>query len=671
MIVGVEVGGTFTDLVAIGGSEAVVFKVPSVPGRPDEGVLAAFKAAAISLDAVTEIVHGSTVATNAVLERIGGKVAFLTTSGFRDMLFLQRHNRSNIFDLKYQKPVPLTNHRDCYEVVERIGGDGTILHPLDVAEVLQRLIPLLCQGEYQAVAVCLINAYINPEHEQTLARLIAEEIPGLLVTLSSDTSREFREYERASTTVLSAYVQPVIAGYLGRLQGALAAAGFRGRFSVMQSNGGRVPASGILRQAVSALLSGPSAGVVGAVRQAARSGVRDLITFDMGGTSTDVCLAKSGKPETAAGLELGGLPIRIPTVSMHTVGAGGGSIVWIDNGGMLRVGPRSAGADPGPACYGRGGKAPTVTDAHVVCGTIRPEAFLGGRMLIDRKLAVEAFEPIADRTGITVEEAAESAIRIAIASIAAAIQHVSTNRGKDPRGFTLVAFGGAGPLHAAFVANELSMNNVLVPPRPGVLSAFGLLASDVIHLESMTRRIRVDDQAPVALRSAWAEMRTRADDRLHTLGFASASEFELWLDIRFVGQAFEISVPFAAGEVEDVDAGLLRSRFEASHREMFNHGGAKRPIEIVALRIAASIPNTSIPSLAATSGNQTPSIHRQDVFHRGKLQSWEAITADSLPLDVPFDGPLIIEDWTSTIVVPDGWRASRDAAGNLILKGKN
>lgn len=667
MIVGVEVGGTFTDLVAIDGGRPIVVKVPSVPSRPDEGVLAAFAAAGIALDRVTEIVHGSTVATNAVLERKGARVAFVTTRGFRDLLFLQRHNRSNIFDLRYRKPEPLVARSNCYEVNERIGADGEVLRVVDLEEARRRLVPRLATSGVQAVAVCLINAYVNSTHEHALARMLGEQCPNLLVTLSCETSGEFREYERASTTVLSAYVQPVIDGYLGRLQAALATGGFRGRFSVMQSNGGRVPAAGIRRQAAVALLSGPAAGVVGAVRQAARSGVSELISFDMGGTSTDVCLAKAGRAEIASGLELGGLPIRIPTVSMHTVGAGGGSVVWRDDGGMLRVGPQSSGADPGPACYRRGGCAPTVTDAHVLCGTIRPSAFLGGRMPIDRKLAATAFEQLARDCGLTVEETAESAVRIAVASIAAAIQHISTHRGRDPRAYTLLAYGGAGPLHAALVADELGIAQVLIPPRPGVLSAFGLLASDVVHLESVSRRIRIDEHAPSTLRATWAEMRERADRKLQALGFAAASDFELWLDMRFVGQAYEIAVPIGVAEIDGLDAASLRSRFEEAHRSVFSHGGANRQMEIVTLRIAASIPNRSLPSLATTTVDSDRSAGTHDVFHGGRWQPWRVRATETLGAGEVVEGPCLVEDWTSAIVVPAGWMLVRDDAGNLTM----
>ena len=369
MRVGIEVGGTFTDLVALDGARTVVAKVPSTPRSPDIGAFNALLAGDIPARGVTDLVHGSTVATNAILERRGARVAFVTTRGFRDILFLQRHDRRSIYDLRYAKPAPPVRRRDCFEVTERIDARGEVVLPLDEAEIARDLIPALGAGGYAAVAICLLSSYASPLHEMRLAELIGAALPGLRIAPSHAVAPEFREFERASTTVLSAYVQPVIDGYLDRFGRTLAEAGFGGRFSVMQSNGGRLPATAMRRNAITALFSGPAAGVVGAIRQAGRSGRGDLITFDMGGTSTDVSLVQGGEAALAPETEVDGLPIRTPVLDIVSVGAGGGSLVWIDGGGMLRVGPRSAGADPGPACYGRGGTQPTVTDAHVVRGT--------------------------------------------------------------------------------------------------------------------------------------------------------------------------------------------------------------------------------------------------------------------------------------------------------------
>lgn len=370
MRVGVEVGGTFTDLVAFDGDRIIVTKVPSTPKSPDIGAHDALRAAGLDFARIEDLAHGSTVATNAVLERKGARLAFIVTAGFRDILQLQRHDRRQIYDLEYRKPVPVVARRDTFEVVHRMLGDGSAAVPLDEAAFRRDVLPRLVEGRYEAVAVCLLNAYANPDHERRIVAIVEEALPGVLVTASHDVSRVFREFERASTTTLSAFVQPVIDRYLGGFEQRLAAGGFAGRFSVMQSNGGRLPASAMRKSAITALFSGPAAGVVGAVRQSMRSGFNDVITFDMGGTSTDVCLAQDGRATLANETEIDGLPIQTPVLDIVTVGGGGGSIVWVDDGGMLRVGPRSAGADPGPACYMRGGTEPTITDAQVVLGQI-------------------------------------------------------------------------------------------------------------------------------------------------------------------------------------------------------------------------------------------------------------------------------------------------------------
>jgi hypothetical protein len=438
MRVGIEVGGTFTDLVAIGPDGIRVIKVPSVPRAPEEGAFDALLASGIAIASIEDLAHGSTVATNAVLERKGFPTAFVTTDGFRDILALQRHGRSRIYDLEYRKPTPVVTRAASFEVRERILADGTIETPLDVGDASQRLVPALKAGGYEVAAICLINAFVNPAHERALRDILAMALPDLHVTISSDITREFREFERASTTTLSAYVQPVIDRYIQRFRQRLAAEDFRGRFSVMQSNGGRLPAEAMRANAINALLSGPAAGVVGAVRQTGRSGYRNIITLDIGGTSTDVCVVTGGAPQLTQEFQLDGLPIRIPLLDINTIGAGGGSIVWVDEGGMLRVGPRSAGADPGPACYARGGTLPTLTDAHVVRGTVRPEAFLGGRMRIDATAAARALEPIAQRFGLALEAAADSAVALADANIVRAIQLIRQGCGrawhKDDRG---------------------------------------------------------------------------------------------------------------------------------------------------------------------------------------------------------------------------------------------
>ncbi|MBN9539803.1 MAG: hydantoinase/oxoprolinase family protein [Reyranella sp.] len=668
MRVGVEVGGTFTDLVAVEGGRVVVTKVPSTPKSPDIGAFAALTASGIDLAGIEDLGHGSTVATNAVLERKGAAVAFVATAGFRDLLFMQRHDRRNIYDLFYAKPAPPVRRKDCFEAAERLRADGSVETPLDTAKVAAELIPALKEGGYRAVAICLLNAYANPAHEKELASMISAVLPGVLVTCSHQVAREFREFERASTTLLSAYVQPVIDGYLHRFENKLSESGFKGRFTVMQSNGGRLPADAMRQSAITALYSGPAAGVVGATRQAARSGFKDLITFDMGGTSTDVCLVQDGRPSLASETEIDGLPIRTPVLDIVSVGAGGGSIAWVDDGGMLRAGPQSAGADPGPACYGRGGSEPTTTDAHVVIGTIRPAAFLGGRMTLDSDAAHHAFATVATRFSLSVEQAASSALQLADANIVRAIQLVSTERGRDPRDYALVPFGGAGPLHAARIAEELGISTIVVPPNAGVISAYGLVASDYTKFDAVTRKMKLDEAAATEAGRIFAEMRQRLAAQFAEMKLPGDLDYTHTLDMRFVGQAFEVGVEIPAERLGTLDAAYLAELFADAHHRTFMHGATlDRPVEIVTLRVGATLPIGGAPrldreALAARAPEQAK------IFHDEAWLDCARHTAEALIAGQKIVGPAVIEGHTATTWVPPGWGAELDAQDNLILR---
>ena len=667
MRLGVEVGGTFTDLVAIGDAGITITKVPSVPQQPDEGAFNALVDSGIPIETIDELAHGSTVATNAVLERKGFPIAFVTTHGFRDILRLQRHGRSRIYDLEYAKPEPVVARAACYEVVERVLADGSIELPLDRSSVENTLVPQLEAGGYDAVAVCLLNAYVNPVHEEMLVELLSENLPGLHVSLSSRVSREFREYERASTTSLSAYVQPVVDRYISRFVSRLDEGGFRGRFSVMQSNGGRLPAEAMQFNAVNTLLSGPAAGVMGATRQAGLAGYTNLITFDMGGTSTDVCLVTDGKAQLTQEYSIDGLPIRVPLIDIHTIGAGGGSTIWIDDGGMLRVGPQSAGADPGPACYGWGGQVPTLTDAHVIRNTVRPEAFLGGRMEIfsDRSNAV--FRPIADRLEMSLENAADSAIQLANANVVRAIQLISTERGFDPRDYVLVPFGGAGPLHAASVASDLGIKQVVVPPSAGVISAYGLIASDFTQFTSLTRRVTVDDSAPDVVRQTYASMVEEASTRFKALNLQGEPSVDFIADMRFVGQAFEVPVRFDVAMLAQLTADDIRARFNEEHHKVYFFGGASsKPVELVSFRLGMTLALKDVPILSESDAtidyDSEIEVYTDRAWHRGRLTS-----RASLVVGDPVAGPALLEDPTSTLFLPTGWQAVRDSHDNTIM----
>lgn len=662
---GVEVGGTFTDLVAIGpDGRLTVAKSPSTPSRPDEGALAAIEAAGLDLSEVADLVHGSTVATNAILERKGAKVMLVTTEGMRDILFIQRHNRRQIYDLGYVKPEPVVARNNVIEAPERVDAAGQVVRPLDIDTTIARIAERLEQEpDIAAVAVCLLNAYAAPEHEAKLADAIRARFQQLKVTCSSDVCREFREYERASTTSLAAYVQPVIDAYLGRFSDALAGRGHRGRFSVMQSNGGRLPAEGMARSAITALFSGPAAGVVGAARQSARSGFRNIITFDMGGTSTDVCLVQDGQPDLAPSTEIDGLPVKTPVIDIATVGAGGGSLIWIDDGGMLRAGPHSAGAIPGPACYGRGGTEPTITDCHLVRGTIRAETFLGGDMPLDPEAARVALQPVADRLKLSLEEAADAAIRIAEANIVRAIQRISTERGHDPREFALAPFGGAGPMLACRIAEQLGVSQVVVSPAAGVMSAYGLLASDFVHFESRTRQTRLETSAEAEIAETIDAVSGDAVRHLKELGLTGEIDVRVTLDMRYVGQAFEVPVELPQGASVDV-AAIGRLFAEAHHRifEFDKAGGAA--VEIVAFRARAAASTGEPPELVSDSagGDLTP----HAFFEHGERH--EAVCGPRPGSGQSIDGPALIEDGTSTLLIAAGWSGILDDAHNLILR---
>ena len=668
MRVGVEVGGTFTDLVAIEDGNVQVAKVPSVPARPDEGAMASLAAGQVDLGAVEELVHGSTVATNAILERKGARVALLITRGFRDVLFLQRHNRTRIYDLFYKKPEPVLARRDIIEIDERISGQGEVVEPLDEVVVAAQLAKYLGPGQYESVAICLLNAYAEPKHERQLAALVAKQFPDLTITCSADVTREFREYERTSTTTLAAYVQPVIDGYLGRFESQLVKQNFGGRFSVMQSNGGRLPVAGMSKNAITSLFSGPAAGVMGAVRQAGLSGYGNLITLDMGGTSTDVCLVVDSKPSLSGETEVDGLPIRTPVLDIVTVGAGGGSICWQDDGGMLRVGPESAGADPGPACYGRGGNRPAITDAHMLRGTIRAETFLSGKMSVDVSASSRVFETLSEKFRLSLEEMADSAVRVADANIVGAIQLVSTERGRDPRDYVLVPFGGAGPLHAARVAEELGIRTILVPPNAGVLSAYGLLTSDFLQYETQTRRIPLGADAPGLVREVFSQLRDQATASFQNLGVTGKLHFTRSLDMRFIGQAFEITVDIEGHTLTDLDADGLLALFNEAHNRVFSFGesGLHRA-EIVSFRLGASVPPDLVPALNKGIGDHVTRGQAR-IFDQGKWRDCLLLSRAAIRDEiVGISGPALVEDGTSTIYVPHSWSATVDDQDNILL----
>ena len=669
MRVGIEVGGTFTDLVMSDGKNIKTAKVPSTPASPDEGAMLAIKAAGLKLDEISELIHGSTVATNAVLERKGGRVCFFVTQGTKDLLLIQRHDRRAIYDLQYQKPSPVVPRHHTYEINERIAADGKIVSDLD-SEVTSNLVrDILEQEKFDSVAICFLHSYLNPIHERALSDIISALYPEMPITCSCDVAREFREYERASTTTLAAYVQPVVAGYINRFSEELARRGFQGKFSIMQSNGGRMPAAAITKNAITALFSGPAAGVVGAIRGKGSTPYTDIITLDMGGTSTDVALVSNDQAELTPMTMIDGLPVKTPVVDIVTVGAGGGSIAWVDDGGLLRVGPQSAGATPGPACYGRGGKLPTVTDAHLVRGTLQADSFLGGKMSVDLDAASHVIGEIAKKFNVELAEMADNIIRVAEANIVRAIQQVSTERGSDPREFALVPYGGAGPLHAARVAEDLNIDTVVIPPNAGVLSASGLLLSDYVHYRTQTKRLLLNEKNLNSIKSNISSLTTEAKEYLMKLGIQTNKKIETSLEMRYVGQAFEVPVKLTETDVRNISFTLLQKRFTEAHHKIFEFSKPEGdPVEIISIRVGVG---EKTPEFAVQHYNEDididPYISKVDIVERGILSETTTLSRTDLT-GRTVSGPVLVRDENSTVYVPFGWQVRLDDFYNIVLK---
>tara|TARA_B100000609_G_scaffold182081_1_gene163515 strand:- start:763 stop:2784 length:2022 start_codon:yes stop_codon:yes gene_type:complete len=669
MRVGIEVGGTFTDLVMSDGKNIKTAKVPSTPISPDKGAMLAIEAAGLRLEEISELIHGSTVATNAVLERKGGRVCFFVTRGTKDLLLIQRHDRRAIYDLQYQKPKPVVPRHDTYEIDERIAADGNIVTDLD-SKVTSTLVRNIFDKEnFDSVAICFLHSYLNPIHERALSNIISALYPEMPITCSCDVAREFREYERASTTTLAAYVQPVVAGYITRFSEELQERGFQGKFSIMQSNGGRMPAAAITKNAITSLFSGPAAGVVGALRGKGKTSYPDIITLDMGGTSTDVALVSNDQAELAPMTTIDGLPVKTPVVDIVTVGAGGGSIAWVDDGGLLRVGPQSAGATPGPACYARGGKLPTVTDAHLVRGTLQADSFLGGKMPVDLAAASNVIEEIAKKFNVELPEMADNIIRVAEANIVRAIQQVSTERGSDPREFALVPYGGAGPLHAARVAEDLNIDTVVIPPNAGVLSASGLLLSDYVHYRSQTKRLLLNEPNLAKIKSGISSLTKEAKDYLMKLGIKPNREIETSLEMRYVGQAFEVPVKFTEADVRNISLALLQKRFADAHHKIFEFSKPEGdPVEIISIRVgvAEKTPGLTV-QLNKEGRNIDQKITKVNIVEKGIPSETTTLSRTDLSEEA-IPGPVLIQDENSTVYAPFGWQVRLDEYNNIVLE---
>lgn len=659
--VGVEIGGTFTDLVWMDGDGRVgTGKTPSTPSAIHEAVLTVLGEASVPLETVRQVTHGSTVATNALLTRRGAHTGLITTAGFRDVLILGRAERDHgIYDMQYRRPPPPIRRAMIREVVERMDADGNVLVPLDLEAAWKEVESLLAIG-VEGIAISLLHAYRNPLHEEKLARMIRERAPDVAVYASHEVSPEFREYERGVTTVVNAFVGPVVQRYVRRLDDGLVERGYGGVLQIMQSNGGAMPAASAGSNAVRMLLSGPAAGVRAAIWFARRNGIANILTLDMGGTSTDVAIAPDLVPAMVSELKIDGLPLRTASIDMATIGAGGGSIAAMDRGGFLTVGPESAGAEPGPVCYGRGGERPTVTDAQVVAGFLQPEQFFGGRMMLDADAARAALETLGSEGGA--EAAADAVLRLVNSNMAGAVRLVSAGRGIDPRDFTLVAYGGGGPLHAAMVAEELGVRQVLVPWSPGLASAFGLLIADTLIDLAVSDLHVLSEHTLDATRVEMLTQRARQAAAEHGLA-EGGYRTEIGIDMRYRGQAFELTV-WTEGAAASADA--LRQLFEEEHRSRYGYARPRLDVEAVSYRLRLSAPSGAQVETPLPSGRKGEEV-RVSVSFGGEKHSAKLLTRDALAPGERVAGPAVIGEATSTVVVPPGWEARCLASGDLLL----
>lgn len=658
--IAVDIGGTFTDLVTESDSGTDVAKVLSTPHDLVEGVLDAVEAAGADLSEVDLFIHGTTVGLNTFLERSGGRVALVTTRGYRDAYLIGRGHRPEMYDLKYRKPAPLTERDSIFEVDERISASGEVLTPLDTNSV-EVAAKAILEGEYEAVAVSLIHSYVDPLHELEVKELLKELLPDIPIIMSHQVAPEWREYERTSTTVTSVYITPKVRHYLRSLATALTDRGLTAELHITQSNGGAMIADSAADRAVLTLYSGPVGGVIGGREVGRQLDYPDLICIDMGGTSFDVSIVRGGRVGMQSEFELQGLPILAPAVELVSIGAGGGSIIHEKHGG-LRVGPESAGSTPGPASYGRGGTQPTVSDANVVLGRLPEAQRLAGALELDRRAAEEALGSVAALFDLTAVELAEQALDVTHFVMAEAIRELTVERGLHPKDFAIIAFGGAGPLHAAFLAEELEVSQVIIPSDPGVFSAWGMLQGDVRHAAVSTfyRRLDqpvVDLHEPIARLKdrVCGEMKVDAETRERMI-------FETNIELRYVGQEYSLPIPLPGTEADEE----FKASFHRRYEERYGHCNPEAPIEMVAIRLTGILEfdHGSEGSGSGESG-ESVEVHEEVVFD-GRAVEVPVMTRNRL--GGPLEGPAIIMERSTTTVVPSGWRLSVEPQGHLLMQ---
>ncbi len=679
MRVAVDIGGTFTDLVAVDPAGGVTLaKAPSTPPDFERGVVDALERSGLDPTAIRSFVHGTTVVINAITERTGAPTGLITTAGFRDVLEIGRANRPDLYNYRYRKPAPFVPRHLRLEVRERLDPSGAVVQPLDEADV-RRAAETLAREGVRAVAVCFLHGYANPAHELRCGEILADLLPGVAVTLSHTVTREWREYERSSTAVLNAYVAPVAGRYLGALEAGLDAAGAtRSRRYLMQSSGGIATFAQGRRTPIALLESGPVGGVIGTAALGRAMGEPNLVTLDIGGTTVKCCLIHEGRLPVTTDHAVErtpwspGYPVKVPVVDIVELGAGGGSIAWRDPTGALRVGPRSAGADPGPACYGRGGREPTLTDAHLLCGRLDPGYFLGGRMSLHPELARAALAPLAEALGAGVREAARGVLRIGEAHMANALGLVSVRRGHDPRQFSLVAFGGAGPLHAASLAEQLRLKQVIVPRAPAHFSAWGMLATDLRVDRVLTRVTPTATLDPDDLEAAFAALEREAFELLADQGVAP-ERISGWreADLRYAGQEHTVRVTVPAPLRARDDLARLEAAFHEAHGRRYAFTLPEGRVEVVNLH-AVGVGASDRLSPAKLRGAPDPGgpalkgERRVDFEAAGELPC-PVYERDRLAPGTVIEGPALVEEPAAVTLVPPGWRLMVDGWGNLVL----
>ena len=677
--VGVDSGGTFTDLCLFEEvtGRVEVWKVPSTPDDPSRGISGGVDEGVARVGAelgdVGYFGHGTTVATNALIQLRGVRTGLITTDGFRDLIEIGRQKRPDLYDIQADKPQTLVSRDLRLGVVERVRHDGSVEHALDEGG-LRRAAEALRDAGVQAVAICFLYAFLRPGHEQRACEIVAEILPDAFVSTSHEVAPEFREFERMSSVVVNAYLGPVMQRYIDRLGTRLAEGGLRATPHLTQSNGGVIGFDQAARLPVRTVLSGPSTGVVAAQALAVSVGIPELITFDMGGTSSDVALLTGGRCRLTGEAVVHGYPIKAPMLDIHTVGAGGGSIAFIDSGGLLKVGPRSAGADPGPVCYDRGNNEPTVTDANVVLQTLNPTHFLGGRMPVRQNLARAAIERLARPLGLGTMETAQGIIAVVTANMARAIRVISVQRGYDPRDYTLVAFGGAGPLHAARLARELDIPRILVPRNPGILCAMGLLLTDLRADFASTRLMTLQSTALPGIETAFGSLVSQAETWFTDEAIPPAArQTTRTADLRYAGQNYELPIPLPDGPITAATLDALASGFEAAHQRMYGFVAEGETIQLVTLRLEAAglVPKASFKR--RDTGPPDPSaavIGDRDVWmpEAGGFVACPVYDRELLAPGHRLTGPAIIEQMDATTVLLPGMQGHVEPYGNLILE---